>query len=200
MSNASARTICWTSLWNSQPDATGVEHLLFREGLADSVVVAFDEAHGPYRLTYKLTWDPSWRLQEAELVVLTERGTRTLRLRTDGAGHWKDGDGRDLHELDGCLDIDIWPTPFTNSFPIRREHMAVGERRELRMAWIAAPQLTILPKPQAYTRLAERLYLFENLDGSGFAAELPVDEDGVVIDYPDLFHRVKRWSPDQARA
>jgi hypothetical protein len=39
------------------------------------------------------------------------------------------------------------------------------------------------------TRVAP-LYLFENLDGSGFAAELPVDEDGVVPDYPDLFRRV----------
>ena len=34
-------------------------------------------------------------------------------------------------------------------------------------------------------------YLFENLDGSGFRADLPVDEDGIVLDYPDLFRRVK---------
>jgi uncharacterized protein len=34
------------------------------------------------------------------------------------------------------------------------------------------------------------LYLFENLDGSDFKAELPVDEDGIVIDYPELFLRV----------
>ncbi|HET8576634.1 MAG TPA: putative glycolipid-binding domain-containing protein [Methylomirabilota bacterium] len=47
------------------------------------------------------------------------------------------------------------------------------------------------PQPQAYTRLADRLYLFENLDGSGFQANLPVDEDCVVLDYPDLFRRVK---------
>ena len=33
---------------------------------------------------------------------------------------------------------------------------------------------------EAYTRLADRLYLFENLDGNGFRAELPVDEDGIV--------------------
>jgi len=89
------------------------------------------------------------------------------------------------------LDIDIWPTPFTNSFPIRREPMAVGERRQFRMTWVFAPDLTVYPQPQAYTRLAERLYLFENLDGSGFRAELRVDEDGVVLDYPGLFRRIK---------
>ncbi len=46
------------------------------------------------------------------------------------------------------------------------------------------------PQPQAYTRLADRLYLFESLDGSNFQAELPVDEDGIVLDYLDLFRRV----------
>ena len=58
------------------------------------------------------------------------------------------------------------------------------------MAWIFAPDLSVRAQPQAYTRLADRLYLFENLDGSGFKAELPVDEDGVVLNYPDLFRRV----------
>jgi uncharacterized protein len=59
------------------------------------------------------------------------------------------------------------------------------------MVWIFAPGLRVLPQPQAYTRLADRLYPFENLDGSAFRAELPVDEGGIVLDYPDLFRRVK---------
>lgn len=173
----------------------GLEHLLLAQRAADSVVLAFDEQRGPFRLTYHLAWGASWQLREAELVVATERSTRSLRLHTDGEGHWRDGDGRDVSALDGCKDIDIWPTPFTNSFPIRREPMAVGQRREFLMAWIFAPALSVHPQPQAYTRLAERLYLFESLDGSGFKAELAVDEDGVVIDYPDLFRRVDSGSP-----
>jgi uncharacterized protein len=184
------RTICWTPTWNKDREALGLEHLLLTERTADSVVLAFDEKHGPFRLTYRLTWDESWRLRDAELAVATERSTRSLHLQTDGKGRWRHADGRAIDELDGCEDIDIWPTPFTNSFPIRREPMAVGERRQFRMAWIFAPALTVQPQPQAYTRLADRLYLFENLDGSGFRAELPVDEDGIVLDYPDLFRRV----------
>ena len=58
------------------------------------------------------------------------------------------------------------------------------------MAWVFAPSLTVHAQPQAYTRLADRLYLFENLDGSGFRVELPVDEEGIVLDYPNLFRRV----------
>jgi hypothetical protein len=191
MANARCRTICWSPIWNKDREGVGLEHLLLGEGLADSVVLAFDEQHGPFRLTYRLAWDESWRLRDAELVVATERSTRLLNLQTDGQGHWRDGDGRPIAELDGCVDVDIWPTPFTNSFPIRREPMAVGERRQFRMAWIFAPDLTVHPQAQAYTRLAERLYLFENLDGSGFQAKLPVDEEGILLDYPDLFRRVK---------
>jgi hypothetical protein len=154
------------------------------------VILAFDEERRAFRLTYRLTWDASWRLGAADLVVATDRASRSLRLQTDGRGRWRHGDGRAIAELDGCLDIDIWPTPFTNSFPIRREPMELGERRELRMAWILAPDLTFQPQPQAYTRLADRRYLFENLDGTGFRAELDVDEDGIVLDYPELFRRV----------
>ncbi|MEW6487994.1 MAG: putative glycolipid-binding domain-containing protein [Thermodesulfobacteriota bacterium] len=191
MAKARCRTICWTPIWNKNREGVGLEHLLLSERSGDSIVLAFDEEHKPFRLTYRLAWDDSWRLRDAELVVATERCSRSLSLRTDGLGHWEHRDGRAVAELGGCVDIDIWPTPFTNTFPIRREPMAVGERRQFRMAWIFAPELTVQPQAQAYTRLADRLYLFENLDGTAFSAELPVDEDGIVLDYPGLFRRVK---------
>jgi len=191
MADAQRRSICWTPIWNKDQEGVGLEHLLLAERVADSVVLAFDEEHGPFRLIYRLTWDESWRLRDAELVCATERSTRSLSLQTDGQGHWRHSDGQPIDELDGCLDIDIWPTPFTNSFPIRREPMTVGERRQFRMVWVFAPDLIVRPQRQAYTRLSDRLYLFENLDGSGFRAELGVDEDGIVLDYPNLFRRVK---------
>ncbi|HMJ10066.1 MAG TPA: putative glycolipid-binding domain-containing protein [Polyangiaceae bacterium] len=191
MPNARSRTLCWTPIWNKNREGIGLEHLLLTERAADSVVLAFDEEQGPFRLTYRLGWDEAWQLRDATLLVATERSTKSLNLQSDGQGHWRHGDGRAIEELDGCMDIDIWPTPFTNSFPIRREPLAVGERRQFRMAWVFAPDLTVHPQPQAYTRLAERLYLFENLDGTDFKAELPVDEDGIVLDYPELFRRVK---------
>lgn len=190
MANAPCRTICWIPRWNKNRDGVGLEHLLLAEHSADSVLLAFDEKHGPFRLAYRLTWDDSWQLRDADLAVATERFARSLHLQTDGQGHWRHRDGPAIDDLLGCLDVDIWPTPFTNTFPIRREPMAVGERRQFRMVWISAPDLTFHAQPQAYTRLADRLYRFENLDGSGFSAELPVDRDGIVLDYPQLFRRL----------
>ncbi|HEU4691059.1 MAG TPA: putative glycolipid-binding domain-containing protein [Vicinamibacterales bacterium] len=186
-----SRTICWTPTWNKNREGLGLEHLLLAERTADSVVLAFDEERRPFRLTYRLAWNDSWQLRDAELVLTTESLTRSLSLHTDGQGHWRERDGRAIDDLDGCVDIDIWPTPFTNSFPIRREPMAVGERRQFRMAWIFAPDLTARAQPQAYTRLADRTYRFESLDGSDFRADLSVDGDGIVLDYPGLFRRVR---------
>jgi len=187
----SPRTICWQPTWSASWESVGLEHLLLAQGAADSVLLAVDEDNTPFRLVYRLGWDKAWQLRRADLTLAKGGATRVLSLRTDGKGNWQDGEGRGLAELDGCLDIDIWPTPFTNSFPIRRQPMAVGERRTFRMAWVDGPALTVKPQAQAYTRVRDRLYLFESLDGSGFKAELPVDDDGIVLDYPELFRRVK---------
>lgn len=184
------RTVCWVPAWNRMPAGGGFEHLLLTDRTADSVVLAVDADHGPFRLAYRLAWDDSWRLRDAELVVLMEQSRRSLKLQTDGRGAWRDGDGRLIPHLEGCMDIDIWPTPFTNSLPIRRTPMAVGERREFLVAWVIAPELRLQPQLQAYTRLDHRRYRFENLDGTGFEAELAVDDDGVVLDYPGFFRRV----------
>ncbi|HTM02389.1 MAG TPA: putative glycolipid-binding domain-containing protein [Vicinamibacterales bacterium] len=190
MTKVHRRTICWTSTWNNDAERSGLEHLLLGDRMADSIVLGFDDERGAFRLSYRLTWDESWRVRDVQLAVLSGHQAKSLHLHTDGSGHWRYADGPLLDALEGCIDVDIWPTPFTNSFPIRRMPIPVGERREFRVAWILAPDLTVCAQPQAYTRVADRLYLFENLDGSGFKAELPVDEDGIVVDYPQLFHRV----------
>jgi uncharacterized protein len=190
MANKTCRTVCWIPTWNGSRREEGLEHLLLTHDTADSVVLAVDDESGPFRLVYRLHWNDEWRLHSADFSLATNASSRSLSLRTDGNGAWQDGDGQSLAELDGCMDIDIWPTPFTNSFPIRRQPLAIGERRTFRMAWVFGPDLTVRPQPQAYTRVNDKLYLFENLDGSGFKAELPVDEDGIVLDYPELLRRV----------
>lgn len=180
------RAVSWTRVSDREP---GLEHLLLDEGSADGLVIAVDEDRRPFRLGYRLTWDAAWRVRDARLSVTTEHDTRTLQLESDGKGHWRDREARALPALDGCLDIDIWPTPFTNTFALRREPIAVGERRLFVVAWVAAPELSIRPSRQAYTRLADRRYRFESLD-SAFSAELVVDADDLIVDYEALFRRL----------
>lgn len=190
MTQHPTRSICWLPTWNKTRKGLGLEHLILHDSSADSVVLAFDERGDPFRLVYRLVWNQEWQLRSAHFTLVTSLQTRTLSVETVGSGRWRHSGGRVITELDQCLDIDVWPTPFTNTFPIRRQPLAVGERREFRVAWVNAPAMTIEPQMQAYTRLEDRLYLFENLDGSGFKAELPVDGRGVVLDYPKLFQRI----------
>ena len=95
-----------------------------------------------------------------------------------------------LSELEGCLDIDLWPSPFTNTFPIRRLQLADGDRRELAVVYLEAPKLMPVRMRQGYTRIDATHYLYENLEGTDFQALLSVDAEGLVIDYPTLFRRV----------
>jgi len=183
------RTLNWEGLWHA-PTASW-ESLQLAERHAESQVRAIDEAGGPsYQLDYQLEWDAQWRLREAHFCVESARGTQRLRLLTDGKGHWQTADGAALPELDGCLDIDIWPSPFTNTFPIRRLQLADGERRELAVVYLEAPKLQPVRMRQGYTRIDAHHYRYENLEGTEFQALLTVDDEGLVIDYPTLFRRV----------
>jgi len=182
--------VCWSPLWSPRHIGQGLEQVRLTESSADSMLLAFDEDGTPFRLTYRLNWDGQGRLLAADLEAAKGARITSLQLRSDGNGRWQDAQGARLGQLDGCIDIDIWPTPLTNSFPLWRSPLQLGQRKEFLMAWVAAPDLTVEAKRQAYTRLADRLNLFESLDGSGFKAELPVDERGLVTDYPSLFKRV----------
>lgn len=190
MVRAPIQSYCWTPIWNPRRAGTGMEHLLLGDQSADSVVLAYDEDDEPFRLTYRLEWDDAWRIRSANLAVADDAGSRSLALLADGQGHWKHASGQPIDSLDGCLDIDIWPTPFTNTFPLRRRPMNVGERCEFAVAWISAPELTIHRRRQAYTRKGEHLYLFESLGEDAVRADLAVDENLIVIDYPGLFRRL----------
>jgi hypothetical protein len=50
------------------------------------------------------------------------------------------------------------------------------------------PELSLRAAPQRYTRLTDRLWRFDGLD-IDFSADIAVDEDGFVVDYPGLFRR-----------
>ena len=186
------RTVCWLPTWSGTHPGVGLEHLVLGEGAADGVVLAVDDAHGPFRLAYRMAWDAQWRLHAADIVVERSGAQHALQLRTDGEGRWRDGGGLALPALDGCIDIDLWPTPFTNSFPLLRAPLAVGERRTFRMAWVDGLEPSVAPRAQAYTRIAEGTYLFESLEDDGFRAQLAVDAQGLVLDYPGLFRRLEQ--------
>ncbi len=187
------RQIMWAP-W----EGPGLEHLrLTRDHediVADGVIIGMAEQE-PFRMRYTITCDDHWRMRAADVISL-EDDRHEIRLRVDGAGRWTTAAGEPLPNLAGCLEVDISATPFTNTLPIRRLALGAGQARDVAAAYIAIPAFTVEPVPQRYTLLdahADRdVYCYEGLR-SGFRADLPVDGDGVVTDYPGVFKRVWTW-------
>ncbi len=67
-----------------------------------------------------------------------------------------------------------------------------GESAEICVAFITVPRLEVRVVRQRYTRLrgaGERaVYLYESLE-SDFRSELPVDGEGLLLEYPGYFRR-----------
>jgi uncharacterized protein len=178
-------------------EGPGLEHLRLTtsEGavVANGLVIGL-EAGRPFRIGYEILCDEHWRVREVR-VATPDLEQPVLELLADGEGHWKRRGGEPVPELEGCIDVDISATPFTNTLPMRRLGLEPGESEELAIAYVRVPELLVGPERQRYGCLQARgsggLYRFEALP-SGFTAELPVDSDGLVLDYPGLFRRA--WS------
>ncbi len=176
-------------------NGSGLEHLhLVQQAeaiLADGLIIGVDD-NPPFRARYTIRCDARWRVREVRVEPLGG-GTTRIDLRADGAGYWTNASGDPIPSLDGSVDVDISATPFTNTLPIRRLGLQPGESAELTVAYIAVPAMQLQPMKQRYTCL-------ELTSGGGryryegplmcFEAVLPVDADGLVIDYPELFARV----------
>jgi hypothetical protein len=160
--------------------------------VADGLILALQDGV-PLRARYTIDCDTAFRVRRVRVELLARAGAM-LELRSDGSGRWSSGDGVAAPALAGCVDVDISATPFTNTLPIRRLHLAPGESAEFRVVYIPVPALTPRHEIQRYACLeshgAGGRYRYESVE-SGFRAELAVDADGLVRDYPGLFRR--RW-------
>lgn len=167
----------------------GLEHLSLQVRddviVADGVVVGEDEG-ARFGAAYQICCNALWQVRSVEVHVA---GGASCVLTSDGQGNWRDDDGRAQPQLGGCIDVDISATPFTNTLPIRRLGAQLERRTTVGVAYFLLPGLTLSRAEQAYTRLDPGRYLFESLH-SGFRAEIGVDDDGLVLDYPGLFRRL----------
>ncbi|HMD90209.1 MAG TPA: putative glycolipid-binding domain-containing protein [Anaerolineaceae bacterium] len=180
-------------------DEPGLEHLHLlqdeRGFLADGMILRVIDGH-PLRAHYRIRCDPAWRIKKVEL-DLPESGRVPIRVQADGNGGWLDESGEPIPLLDGCTDMDISITPFTNTLPIRRLELKPGETGEIRAAYFAIPEMEVRPVQQRYTCLEISaiggIYRYEEVGQTErLTADLQVDADKLVLDYTGLFRRV--WS------
>lgn len=132
----------------------------------------------PYVARYRIQVDQAWRTRAVEL-ELENDGRRALSLLRNPSGEWM-RDGQPLNGFEDCVDIDIEWSPSTNTLPIRRLGMAVGQSVTLTATWIRLPPLEIQRLDQSYERVAEDRYRYRS---GRFVADLELDADGLVVHY-----------------
>ena len=150
------------------------------------------EGGDAWAVSYSLTVDAGWATRSARIVSRTASGERETTLGGDGGGAWR-VDGAPAPELDGCLDVDLEASAFTNAFPVHRLRLVVGERADAPAVYVRAVDLSVERLEQTYERLeddGERArydYAGPRFD---YHDELVYDRLGFVLTYPGLAVRI----------
>ncbi|MGZ4890548.1 MAG: putative glycolipid-binding domain-containing protein [Candidatus Angelobacter sp.] len=138
---------------------------------------------------YEIVCDRSFRTRRANVSVRDAAGERTLQIATE-SGRWYEN-GRENQTVKGAVDIDLGWSPSTNTLPIRRLGLKIGDASgEFIAAWVRFPELTLQPLPQEYLRLAARHYRYSSRSGA-FVVNLLVDDDDLMLDYEGFWQRLR---------
>ena len=180
-----AADIGWTALqW------PGMEHVVVSadedgQRAEGHVLMAENEL---VTVRYSLACGPRWRFKTVTVSVTSAAGRRVLTLARDANGGWL-ADGQARPDLGPCDDIDINCTPLTNTLPIRRIDWSAGKACDIGVAYVSVPELDVRKVRQRYTPLdGETAFRYES---GSFRADLSVDGDGFVLDYPGIWRRVR---------
>lgn len=175
------RDLIWTV---AHPTLTGAERCVLSENdhgwrLSGRVVASLEGA--PVDVEYAVEVDPGWVTRRVVVAVDGPPELRGLEAVRRASGNWS-VDGVARPELDGATDVDLGITPSTNTLPIRRLQLDVGEEADVHVAWVRFPDLRVDAGRQRYARIDTNVWRYSS---SGFTADLVVDDDGLVVQYGD---------------
>ena len=183
-------------LWRSTALAS-LEHFSYRpcrheNMLGGTVVVPRNEI--PTTIRYHVRLSPGWLVRPAQFTLADPSGETRTDVTTEDGRWWVDEEER--LDLAACTDIDLGWTPSTNTLPIRRTSLPVGESIDVRAAWVTFPDLIIQPAQQRYERVDELTWIYRS---GAFAAELATDHRGLVVRYgEDIWSTVASSNGDIA--
>ena len=140
------------------------------------------EGH-PREVRWTVLTDHEWRTLTVGAHDQTPESNRGLALSADGVGGWTAA-GERLSGLEGAIDVDLSWTPATNTLPIRRLDLEIGDQAETTVAWITFPGRDIRRVTQRYERTGSTTYRFTSGD---FSTAIEVAASGLIVDYPGFW-------------
>jgi len=181
-------------LWR-RDEPTGTESFLLSsdEGgwhLEGVITAVLD--HQPAHVRYRIVCDSAWRTLAAHVALDRAGVERELHMTVRDGGRWC-VEGEEDVRLRGCTDVDLEISPSTNTIPIRRLNLAVGQESAVTAAWVRFPTLTVQPLDQQYTRTGANRYRYASGD---FVTHIDVDDLGLVTKYEGGWSREAATQPD----
>ena len=144
-----------------------------------------------WAVQYTIITDANWVTHSARVVGQSATGRREVRLEADRAGAWRI-DGAPEPELDGCLDVDLESSSFTNALPVRRLGLEIGQEADAPAAYVRALDLTVERLEQRYARTDDE-GTRERYDyvapRFAYTGRLDYDAQGLLLDYPGIAAR-----------
>ncbi len=142
----------------------------------------------PWSFRYTVEVDPAWRGIRADVVSDSGRG---LTVEADGPGRWVVNGVHD-QALDGCIYIDLEGSALTNTAPVHRLGLGVGDEAPAPAVYVRTNTLAVERLDQTYRRVpAADGFAFEYASPRfDYRASLSFGADGLVMDYPGIALRV----------
>ncbi len=180
---SAAQAVLWHGLYLAGHEACRLAPLGAGWQLSGAGVFAHQQQ--PCRLDYQVVCDSGWRTLAARVKGWLGQALVDIDVVVEPGQRWR-LNGAERPAVIGCIDLDLNFSPSTNLLPIRRLGLAVGQRAEIKAAWLRFPSFELEQLPQVYRRLDEATYRYESAGGQ-FAADLKVTPAGFVTDYPGVW-------------
>lgn len=168
--------------WRFADAVDGFEVVYLEPGRLRGHTSAVEDGRA-YAVSYEITYDEGWVTREVRVTSDTVGGRRSIHLRSDGQGGWT-LDGSAAPHLDGLVDVDLEASACTNTLPVHRLTMPLGEAVVASAVYVQALDLTVRRLDQTYRRLDDHRFAYTS--EGGFEAELVYDDDLLVVDYPGI--------------
>lgn len=144
-------------------------------------------ANALYKIEYRIRANQHWETTFFEIRSQMYDKLEIIDFRKEGKESWH-VNGQPDEKFDGCIDIDISLTPFTNTLPINRLKLSEKEDEQIKVLYVGVLGRKMTPVLQKYTKLSPTDYKFENVPND-FESVISVDDLGLVVRYPGLFKR-----------
>jgi hypothetical protein len=180
--------LCWRRIMdNNSLEYAAVRPLEVGLELAGTIVAIHNDT--PLEVHYRIECDGDWQTRSVLIEQRLGLQQSSLSLAVDAGDKWINQRTGAIDAVTGCIDVDLELTPITNTLPVNRLNLAIGQVEEIAAAWVRFPSLDIVHARQSYERLSDRTYRYRSL-GSGFTADIDVDEAGLTVRYQGIWERV----------